>query len=84
MRASLPTDGLSRCVCATGGTPKTPAAIIGVAAGLVRLPGLEPGALRVGVLSSLHNSVKNGSFLVILRVLCAIFALFVSILAVIL
>lgn len=47
-------------------------------------PGLEPGALRVKVLSSLQNSVKNGSFLVILRVLCAIFALFVSILAVIL
>ena len=51
MRASPPTDGLSRCVCATGGTPKNPAAIIGIAAGLVRLSGFEPLAFRLGVIT---------------------------------
>ena len=51
MRASPPTDGLSRCACATGGTPKNPAAIIGIAAGLVRLSGFEPLAFRLGVIT---------------------------------
>ena len=48
------------------------------------LIGVEPTAFRLGVLSSLQNSVKNGTFLVILGVLCAIFALELSILMVVL
>ena len=52
-----PTDGLSRCVCATGGTPKNPAAIIGIAAGMVRLSGFEPLAFRLGVTVITHTSL---------------------------
>lgn len=35
-------------------------------------PGLEPGALRLGVRRSLQNSVKNDDFLAILAVLSTI------------
>lgn len=51
---------------------------------LASVIGVEPTAFRLGVLSSLQNSVKNGTLIVILGVLRAIFALKLSFLTIIL